>query len=63
MTDKRQRINIVATFEIPEGTDNYNLFRRMLTNKIKLLEKDLGSDAILEYLALEIKITDKIVSE
>lgn len=63
MKDLRQRINIIATFEIPEGTDNYNLFRRMVENKIKKLEKDLGSDAVLEFLALEVKTTDKIVRD
>lgn len=61
--NERQRINIIATFEIPAGEIAYNIFRNMANDKIKRIEKELGADCVLEYLALEIKTVDAIVRD
>lgn len=63
MANDRQRINITATFEIPDGRAAYHHFRNMVETRIKALERDLGPDAVLEYLALEKKETDAIVRD
>lgn len=61
--DDRQRIHIHATFDIPAGEAAYNLFRNAAQGKIRRLEKELGSDAVLDYLALEIKNIDTIIRD
>lgn len=61
--DDRQRIYIVAAFDIRAGNAAYNLFRNAAQGKIRRLEKELGSDAVLDYLALEIKVIDTIIRD
>lgn len=61
--DDRQRIHIHATFDIPAGETAYTLFRNAAQSKIRRLEKELGSDVVLDYLALEVKIVDAIIRD
>lgn len=58
-----QRINIIATFEIPDGEKERAQFRRLTERTIKAMEMVLGSDCVLEYLALETKQLDTIVRD
>jgi len=61
--EPRQRLNIVATYEIPAGKEAYAKFRMTVHNELHILQELLGSDAILEYAAIEKIETDLVLGD
>jgi hypothetical protein len=47
------RITVSAEFDIPSGTIAYKQFAQALLHHMEQLEKGLGSDCSLEYLAVD----------
>jgi len=61
--EKRKRYTITATYDMPEGDVEYQKFRRKVQMGANLLEKEMGIDVSLEYLAIEEKKPDVMLKD